>query len=502
MTPAHPAHAVEPRTGERVVRAVIWLPGLAVALAAAVATAHGLFEVAVAAGVPVGIAWLYPLITDGLALVAYAATARLHAGAARYAWSVVVLAAGLSGLAQAAYLAGGATLHASPALRFGVGAWPAVAAAVVAHLLYLLADIPEPSAAAPVDTAAAINPQRDVRRQPPTAPGPVPVAVQPTVQPALNSPLNTPDPVQPDLYNPAPQESADDQPSVTDPARTAVDDDPVEHPAQPDEPPLNDVAEPAPRERARTAAVRYAARHSALPTVTELEALAGVSRGTAAAALKALRQHPHPAAPGPRQPRTEDSAMNPINPIPDTRSTDQTNRPNTTSTTTTTTQRYSERTNATSEPRTTATRSKDSHRCITIRGWGPASGRPERAAPRVIAAVDLCKIVSVAGGRRGAEDHPRLQPGVPVEGGRDRPGELLHRRRRRRGAAGPVVGRRRGEARPHGPGRRAGHARGVRAVPRPAARGVHRPGTLGRGVHPRTHRTPVPVRGRVVRRGG
>ena len=102
---ARPALA---QPGGRVVRAVIWLPGLAVALGAAVATAHGLFEVAVAARVPAGIAWLYPLITDGLALVAYAATARLHGRAARYAWSVVVLAAGLSGLAQAFYLAGGA----------------------------------------------------------------------------------------------------------------------------------------------------------------------------------------------------------------------------------------------------------------------------------------------------------------------------------------------------------------------------------------------------------
>ena len=92
-----------------------------------------------AARVPAGIAWLYPLITDGLALVAYAATARLTGAGRRYAWAVVVLAAGLSGLAQASYLAGGATLDAPPALRFGVGAWPAVAAAVVAHLLYLLA---------------------------------------------------------------------------------------------------------------------------------------------------------------------------------------------------------------------------------------------------------------------------------------------------------------------------------------------------------------------------
>src|SRR5215204_2640567 len=129
--------------GRRLVRAaVVWVPGVAVALGAAVATAHGLYEVALAARVPVGIAWLYPLITDGLALVAYAATARLHGRGGRYAWTVVVLAAGLSGLAQAAYLAGGATVDANPALRFGVGAWPAIAAAVVAHLLYLLAANP------------------------------------------------------------------------------------------------------------------------------------------------------------------------------------------------------------------------------------------------------------------------------------------------------------------------------------------------------------------------
>ena len=123
----------------RAARATLWLPGLAVALGAAVATAHGLYEVALAAAVPAGIAWLYPLITDGLALVAYGATSRLTGSAARYAWAVVVTAAGLSGLAQAVYLASGATLDASPTLRFGIGAWPAVAAAVAAHLLYLLA---------------------------------------------------------------------------------------------------------------------------------------------------------------------------------------------------------------------------------------------------------------------------------------------------------------------------------------------------------------------------
>jgi len=121
-------------------RWLIWTAGLIVAIGAAIATAHGLYRVALAATVPGPIAWLYPLITDGLALVAYASTTRLAAGGRRYAWAVVVLAAGLSGLAQASYLAIGVAT-APVQLRFGVGAWPAIAAAITAHLLYLLAAV-------------------------------------------------------------------------------------------------------------------------------------------------------------------------------------------------------------------------------------------------------------------------------------------------------------------------------------------------------------------------
>jgi hypothetical protein len=68
----------------------------------------------------------------------------------------------------------------------------------------------------------------------------------------------------------------------------------VEHSAGPVEHPLNDPAGSAPRDRARVAAAAHLARHGALPTVSELEAAAAVSRGTAAAALKALRGRPHP----------------------------------------------------------------------------------------------------------------------------------------------------------------------------------------------------------------
>ena len=125
-------------------RLAVLIPALLVAAGAVAATAHGLFEVAAAAHVPPQVAWLYPLITDGLALVAYAATHQLHhrAGVV-YAWGVVVVAAGLSGLAQATYLASGPALDTSAVLRFGVGAWPAVAGAVAAHLVFLLSRRPD-----------------------------------------------------------------------------------------------------------------------------------------------------------------------------------------------------------------------------------------------------------------------------------------------------------------------------------------------------------------------
>ncbi|MCE3552837.1 hypothetical protein LWC33_15400 [Pseudonocardia sp. RS11V-5] len=203
----------------------IWLPGLAVAIGAAAATAHGLYEVAIASRVPSGIAWLYPLITDGLALVAYAATARLSGSAARYAWAVVVVAAGLSGLAQAVYLASEQGLEASPAVRFGIGAWPAVAAAVVAHLLYLFAE-----------DSAVQRPAEQSGVQP-----------EPVQAPAVQSQVELP---------------------PAEPAR------PVESPQ---------------RDHARAEARAHEAEHGRLPTVSELQERAQVSRGTAAKALKALR---------------------------------------------------------------------------------------------------------------------------------------------------------------------------------------------------------------------
>jgi len=222
----------EPRPAGRWTWAALWLPGLFVATGAAVATAHGLFEVAVAAGAPTPIACLYPLITDGLALVAYGGTAQLRAGRG-YAWTIVVLAAGLSGLAQAAYLAGGVEVP-PPWLRFGVGAWPALAAAIVAHLLYLLG----------VHTA-------DVQRPVHTSSDPAPAY-------SVNG------------LNDAVQRQPYDMPPQFDDTRPT---------------------EPAPaRDRARAAARAFREEHAKLPTVSELTDLADVARGTAAAALRQLRE--------------------------------------------------------------------------------------------------------------------------------------------------------------------------------------------------------------------
>jgi hypothetical protein len=298
-------------------RVVIWLAGLLVAIGAAVATAHGLYEVAVAARVPAAIAWLYPLITDGLALVAYAASARLTGSAARYAWSAVVLAAGLSGLAQAMFLASdttapaphvpgaptgpsvevvGPVFEASAVLRFGVGAWPAVAAAIVAHLLYLLAtddaDHAEPgseasgTAGAPTATGSAgvldrsavaprPGPAGDVQPSPFKADGvqrPTPV-----VQPVTARPVHT---------DPA---TAVQRPPAVAPRSGR----PALAPTQAEQPDRRSAASPA-RDRARAAATRHAHRHGHLPTVSELEAAAQVSRGTAATVLKHLREQPTP----------------------------------------------------------------------------------------------------------------------------------------------------------------------------------------------------------------
>ena len=224
----------------------------AVGVGAAVATAHGVYEVAGACGVPAAVAALYPLITDGLALVGYACALRLPRGHRRWAWVVVITAAGLSGVAQATFLSGG--LEQPPGwLRFGVGAWPAIAAALVAHLLFLMA------------TSNGM-----VHVHPPKAP------LDQFVQPASSSLDNghfedrIPAGVENSASGPAPG--------------------PASAPA---------------KERALLVARELCAYGDPLPTVNELAAAAGVARGTAATALRELRSRADQSLPAARQPIQE-----------------------------------------------------------------------------------------------------------------------------------------------------------------------------------------------------
>jgi hypothetical protein len=277
-----------PRLPSRAAQVALWLPGLLVAAGAIAATAHGLYEVAIAAQVPPAIAWLYPVITDGLGLVAYAAAARLQGSARRYSWAVVTVAAGLSGLAQAAYLAGDAAVAAPAALRFCVGAWPAIAAAIVAHLLHLFATAPRPPHVLAVDES--------------------PFALSNCPSPSGR----TPD-VQSDRASSDVPRDSDVGRSQGSPRRSAIlpgSPSAVPNGRQPIRlrPRVRSADAPA-RDRARAAADQYSRRHGALPTVTQLQDQADVSRGTAGEVLKAMREEAHAPRPGRGDPRCTPQAI-------------------------------------------------------------------------------------------------------------------------------------------------------------------------------------------------
>ena len=232
-----PPGAPESRTGIPT-RSLVWWAVLAVACCGVVATAHGLYEVAVACRVEPHVAALYVPITDGLALAAYASTKRLRTGG-WYAWSVVVVAAGLSGLAQAVNLAGlGAPGY---WLRFGVGYWPAVAVAIAAHLLWLVGRPNDRPTALDVSSASA-NDRTTEHHGSLDVPSPALAASNPPVQPASNG-----------------------RPASNGSAKTAAG-------------------------RAHAAALTLREPDGQWPTVEALARAANVSRGTAGTALRGLRR--------------------------------------------------------------------------------------------------------------------------------------------------------------------------------------------------------------------
>ena len=351
-----------PGSGARALRAAIWLPGLAVAVGAAAATAHGLYETAVAARVPAGIAWLYPLITDGLALVAYAATARLTGSAARYAWAVVVLAAGLSGLAQASL-----PRRATPALDASAGA--AVRGRRLArdrrrdHRAPALPPRhppPPPRGRRP----AAVRRGRSTRRRP----------ARPRRCPTRRASRST-------RSVPSPAGSTAARPSrLTGPSRrpSATGDRPGEQPGR-DRPVGADVAGAGPgaggRGAARRPPRRPAHRHRARCAWPRSPAAPPPppSRPSASTPSRCTSSPTTPTETASHDPEHHPSA--PAR-APNTRATDPIRA------TRTATKHYSIKPSDNRIRTTTATRSKDSHLCITIHGSGPAFGRPDARSAR------------------------------------------------------------------------------------------------------------------------
>ena len=133
----------------RVAKAAALTMAVVVAVGAGVATAEGLYSVARMSGRPPLIAGLYPLITDGLAIVAYGLVPHLAGRARWYAAGSVVLAAGLSGLAQAMQQVNGPAAVPPVPVRFGIGAWPAIAVLLAAHLWWLAVRTTSPDPAMP-----------------------------------------------------------------------------------------------------------------------------------------------------------------------------------------------------------------------------------------------------------------------------------------------------------------------------------------------------------------
>lgn len=152
-----------------------------VAAAAAVATFHGAERAAAAGGVAWGITLLYPVMLDGLAVLAFRQIASSDGWRRVFAWFVMLAAAGASGSAQAYVHAKGR--HGGDALLgLGMGAAPALIVLLATILGSPGARRPPAVASAPADQTAPAEspPAPPPAASPPAAPPPpLPPATEP-----------------------------------------------------------------------------------------------------------------------------------------------------------------------------------------------------------------------------------------------------------------------------------------------------------------------------------
>ena len=195
---------------------------------------------------------------------------------------MVVLAAGLSAIAQASFLAAGQP-DASAQLRFAVGAWPAIAAAIAAHPLFLIGE----TARATAPTGLPAVTERDTRG----GVGSVSVDLVGTVGDRSVRGVPAVPPGIPALDTGVPAESDGGVPGV--PAVFQVGQ-PGDLAAKVDPFQMDRTAglrrALSARDRAVTLAELHRRRQGQLPSVRELVELADVGQGTAARALQELRE--------------------------------------------------------------------------------------------------------------------------------------------------------------------------------------------------------------------
>jgi len=178
----------------------------------------------------------------------------------------------LSGVAQAVHLAGGLENPSGTpiALRLGVGAWPAIAAAVAAHLLHL------------IRTGVGDQSSSSAR----------PVSVQ-SAPVSSSSSSGVPDPAASARRLDGAGVQLDGEPvtsgRTTRMQRRRLEPDAATRDRRGTGAGVRTARTGTARDRAAEIARRHRDRHARLPTTTELARLADTSRSTAGAALKALR---------------------------------------------------------------------------------------------------------------------------------------------------------------------------------------------------------------------
>lgn len=163
-----------------------------VAGCAALATFHGAQHAAGEGGASYYTNLLYPVMADGLAVIAFRKSRELDGWRRIVAWLVVIGCAGASGTAQAYVLAAGKTGGAA-ALAAGVGAFPAVAV-LLATIVQSLRSGPHQRASSAGDVARAVDDVAGGTATPasPADPDPEPEAKPAAPPPAAPAPPATP----------------------------------------------------------------------------------------------------------------------------------------------------------------------------------------------------------------------------------------------------------------------------------------------------------------------